>query len=204
MPEELSNLARDDIFGNKSYHIHGILGRAEGRRIAKLEFCKVGHFRAEPHGGGDHVHTLIHTVKAHDLRAENFLRCLIPKHLDRHHGRPRIIRCVGCGISVGLIIIVACGSRAFFVQTRGGDRHVKELQHRRALRSLVFRGNTADSIRRDASLLVCRTCKRNEGRLTRHKILDRHSIAHSVHVGSTRLHFLIHNDTAAFVYFNPR
>ena len=202
VPEELPDLARNDVFSNKSHHIHGIFGRAEGRRIAKLEFCKVGHFRAEPHGGGDHVHTLIHAVKSHDLRTENLVRCLIPQHFDRHHRRPRIIGCVGCGIGVGLIIIVACGSRALFVQTRGGDRHIKELQHRRALRSLVFRGNTADIVRRDAPLLVGRARKWNEGRLARYEILDRYSIAHSVHVGSARLHFLIHNDTAAFVRFN--
>ena len=110
---------------------------------------------------------------------------------------------MGCGIGVGLIIIVACGRRAFFVQTRGGDRHIKELQHRRALRALIFRGDTADIIRRDASLLVCRTCKRNEGRLTRHEILDGYRIAYGVNVGSARLHFIIHNDTAAFVCFNP-
>ena len=203
VPEELPDLARDDIFGNKSYHIHGIFSRAEGRRIAKLEFCKVGHLRTKSHGGGDHVHTLIHTVKAHDLRTENFIRSLIPQHLDRHHGRFRIVGRVGCGIGIGLIVIVACGSRTLFVQPRGGDGHIKELQHRRALRALIFRGDTADIIRRDASLLVGGACQRNEGRLTRDEIPDRHGIAHGVHVGCARLHFLIHNDTAAFIRFNP-
>ena len=43
VPEELPDLARNDVFGNKPHHIDRVFGRAEGWRVAKLQLGKVCH-----------------------------------------------------------------------------------------------------------------------------------------------------------------
>ena len=190
-----------NVIDHKTCHINRVLGGGIGRRVGQIKFLQFGGFHSCVDSGGNHIDTLVHTFIAHDLCPQQAVSLLFKDHLYGHHLAAGIVACAAHGRQDDRIHIQSGFFRVGFVNAGRCRCHVENLDHRAALRTFESAVSAADVVCRNAPLLVCGACQRNQGILPGDEVFHLHSVAYRIDVRDRSLHPVVDHDASLDTQF---
>mmetsp|Transcript_4696 Transcript_4696/g.15227 ORF Transcript_4696/g.15227 Transcript_4696/m.15227 type:complete len:494 (-) Transcript_4696:97-1578(-) len=188
--------------------VDGVLGSAKLRRVAQLRLSDVVHGASKLNGHGDHVHSLLHTLLAHRLQAQDAARLAVEHQLHVDRVRARVVRHMVTRVQLHHRHVVQL-SKARALQeairaSRHGDRVPEQPAHCRALHAPECTREAADRLRRHARLTVRWTRQRQVHGLTRHNVGRLHRVPNGEDAWVRRAHLVRHADGTTRSQIQPR
>ena len=150
-----------DVLGDETQHVHGILGGAVWRGVGELQLSQVVRGHAGPNGGGEYVDAFVHARAADPLGPQ---QCAIGGEArDEVHllGSREVARVVP-GVNVHHLVRDARPTQRGLVRARGRGREVED-PHDRGAQDRGLRGgaSSTDRVGRPATLPVGGTRQRH-------------------------------------------
>ena len=194
----------EDVVRHQSCHVDRVFGRGEGRRVGVLDLFQIIDAFLVFEDMRHHVDALIHSVKTHDLRAQQSAVGRIEDDLDGHWQGVRIVTRVGRGMDdrgyIGDVFVF----EHFLGNPGGSDRELKDFGDRGLDRAHILAFVAQHHIiRGNASLFVGRTCQIGEERLSGDGAGEDDGISHRVDQRIGGLQVFIDHDAFVDAQFQP-
>ena len=184
------------VGGHEAGIVDDILGRAVRRCVGQFQVFQVENAQTRANGGRQHIDSLVDSVGADGLRAENPPVAGIEQQLEADGTGAGVIAGVAGRMNVYLFVGNSRPPQSLFAHSGHADAQIEHLADCRALGLFIGALAAENIIGGDAALPIGRTRQGDQRRGIAEKILNLDGVAHGKDVCVAGAHVIVDDNTA--------